>query len=66
MPWPLAEPSATRLPTSGAIAPAVKTSFPTITDPSKIAELLRAIDGYKGSFITQCALKGPAGVCTPR
>ncbi|WP_374555495.1 tyrosine-type recombinase/integrase [Aquitalea pelogenes] len=41
----------------GAIAPAVKTSFPTITDPSKIAELLRAIDGYKGSFITQCALK---------
>lgn len=41
----------------GAIAPAVKTSFPTITDPGKIAELLRAIDGYKGSFITQCALK---------
>ena len=41
----------------GAIAPAVKTSFPTITDPNKIAELLRAIDGYKGSFITQCALK---------
>ncbi len=41
----------------GAIAPAIKTSFPTITDPSKIAELLRAIDGYRGTFATQCALK---------
>lgn len=42
---------------NGAIAPAIKSSFATITDPSRIAELLRAIDGYRGTFITQCALK---------
>lgn len=41
----------------GAIAPAVKKSFATITDPNKIAELLRVIEDYKGSFVTQCALK---------
>lgn len=41
----------------GALAPVVKTSFATITEPAKIAELLRAMDGYQGSFITQCALK---------
>lgn len=41
----------------GAIAPPVKTSFPTITDPIQIAELLRAMDGYRGSFITQCAIR---------
>ncbi len=28
-----------------------------ITDPKQIAELLRAIDGYSGSFVTQCALR---------
>lgn len=41
----------------GALAPVVKTSFPTITDPAKIAELLRAIDGYQGTLETKCALK---------
>ncbi|AXK39970.1 tyrosine-type recombinase/integrase [Crenobacter cavernae] len=41
----------------GALAPVVKASFPTITDPARIAELLRAIDGYAGSFVTQCALR---------
>jgi len=41
----------------GALAPVVKSSFPTITDPARIAELLRAIDGYAGSFVTQCALR---------
>ncbi len=42
---------------TGALAPTIKTSFPTITDPTKIAELLRAIDGYQGTLATQCALK---------
>nr|WP_217450805.1 site-specific integrase [Vogesella oryzae] len=42
---------------AGALAPVVKTSFPTITDPAKIAELLRAIDGYQGTLETKCALK---------
>lgn len=29
----------------------------SITDPKAIGELLRAIDGYQGSFVTKCALK---------
>lgn len=41
----------------GALSPVVKTSFPTITDPAKIAELLRAIDGYQGTLETRCALR---------
>ncbi len=30
---------------------------PSITEPKKIAELLRAIDGYEGDHVTRCALK---------
>nr|WP_264674105.1 integrase arm-type DNA-binding domain-containing protein [Laribacter hongkongensis] len=40
-----------------ALAPAIKQSFPTITDPTRIAELLRAIDGYQGTLPTLCALR---------
>ena len=40
-----------------ALAPAVKSSFATITDPVKIGELLRAIDGYAGTLVCRCALK---------
>ncbi|XRD86273.1 tyrosine-type recombinase/integrase [Dyella acidisoli] len=29
----------------------------TITEPSRIGELLRAIDGFSGQFVTLCALK---------
>ncbi|MGD0275359.1 MAG: integrase arm-type DNA-binding domain-containing protein [Syntrophales bacterium] len=28
-----------------------------ITEPAKVAELLRAIDSYQGSFVVQCALR---------
>ena len=31
--------------------------FSAITEPRKIGELLRAIDGYSGSFIVKCALR---------
>jgi integrase len=31
--------------------------FPSITDPDKVGELLRAIDGYKGNLTTLCALR---------
>ena len=31
--------------------------FPSITDPDKVGELLRAIDGYKGNLTTCCALR---------
>ncbi len=32
------------------------THFPAITDPVEVGGLLRAIDGYTGGFVTQCAL----------
>jgi integrase len=41
----------------GAIPPARTKNFPSITDPAMVAELLRAIDGFKGTFVVQCALK---------
>jgi integrase len=31
--------------------------YPTITDPTKVAELLRAIDGFGGTFPVRCALQ---------
>jgi hypothetical protein len=41
----------------GALQPAKTTHFATMTDPKAIAELLRAIDTYHGSFVTKCALQ---------
>lgn len=41
----------------GAIAPAEAEHFASIKDPKAIGDLLRAIDGYKGSFVTKCALQ---------
>ena len=41
----------------GALAPVVRTSRAAITDPAKVGDLLRAIDGYTGQFVTRCALK---------
>lgn len=41
----------------GALPPVQKKHFSAITDPSKIGELLRAIDGYSGTFPVVCALK---------
>lgn len=41
-----------------AILPARrKGRFPTMTDPKEIGGILRAIEGYNGSFTVQCALK---------
>ncbi len=40
-----------------ALKPAVTKHFPALTDPVEFAGLLRAIDGYQGSFIVQAALK---------
>jgi len=40
----------------GAI-PAPKTeNLPAITNPNEVGELLRAIDGFKGTFVVRCAL----------
>lgn len=41
----------------GAI-PAPKTeNLPAITEPTQVGELLRAIDGFKGTFVVKCALE---------
>jgi len=41
----------------GALAPVKHGRMATITDPKKIGELLRAIDGYEGTPVAKCALK---------
>jgi integrase len=41
----------------GALPPAKGKHFPAITAPKQIGELLRAIDGYRGSLVTKCALR---------
>jgi integrase len=41
----------------GALPPAQKAHMAAIIDPVAIGGLLRAIDGYSGSFITRCALQ---------
>jgi integrase len=41
----------------GAIPPSKKTHHASIIKPSAIGELLRAMDGYQGHFVTQCALR---------
>ncbi|MBF0401823.1 MAG: tyrosine-type recombinase/integrase [Magnetococcales bacterium] len=41
----------------GALTPVKEEHHPTITDPAAIGELLRAIDGYAGSFVSMAALR---------
>ncbi|TLS68648.1 DUF4102 domain-containing protein [Mariprofundus erugo] len=41
----------------GALTPIVNEHRATITDPKKVGELLRAIDGFEGTFVVQCAMK---------
>ncbi len=41
----------------GSLVPVEVTSFAAITDPIKLRELLRVIDGYSGDFITRSALR---------
>jgi integrase len=41
----------------GALAPVVKEHHAAITEPARIGELLRAIDGYAGHVVTAYALK---------
>jgi integrase len=42
---------------SGALAPIQERHFASITEPVAVGELLRAIDAYKGAFVTRCALR---------
>jgi integrase len=41
----------------GALPPVKTINRAAITEPKKVGELLRAIDGYQGGFVVQCALK---------
>ncbi len=41
----------------GALAPAKERHHPSVKDPTAIGALLRALDGYTGSPVTQCALQ---------
>ena len=41
----------------GALPPARREHYASITEPPAVAELLRAIDGFRGTFIVQCALR---------
>lgn len=41
----------------GALPPVKPTHLAAIIEPNAIGELLRAIESYKGSFVTKCALR---------
>lgn len=41
----------------GALAPVTKGHYAAITEPREVGALLRAIDGYRGSFVVTSALK---------
>jgi integrase len=41
----------------GALPAPKEKHHPSITDPKRIGELLRAIDAYEGAFVTKCALR---------
>ncbi|MCB1743606.1 MAG: integrase arm-type DNA-binding domain-containing protein [Gammaproteobacteria bacterium] len=41
----------------GALPPVKVEHFPSITEPSKLANVLRAFDGYQGTPVVRCALR---------
>ncbi|WP_027175902.1 tyrosine-type recombinase/integrase [Desulfovibrio aminophilus] len=41
----------------GALPPTVQKHHASVTDPQAVAALLRAVEGYQGTLVTQCALK---------
>lgn len=41
----------------GALPPARHTHFASMTEPADVAGLLRALDGFRGTFVVQCALR---------
>jgi integrase len=41
----------------GSLSPAKKRHLAAITEPNEVANLLRVIDSYHGSFIVRCALR---------
>lgn len=56
----VAEGLVSRDPTSdlrGALSPVKTTHLPSVTDPKRVAEILRMFDAFSGTFQVQCALK---------
>lgn len=41
----------------GALTPVETTHLPSVTDPARVAEILRMFDAFSGSFPVKCALK---------
>ncbi len=41
----------------GALPPVRGEHFAAVTEPKRLAEILRALDGYQGTFAVQCALR---------
>jgi integrase len=41
----------------GALPPVKGTHFAAVTDPTKVAEILRMFDGYEGTLTVRCALR---------
>lgn len=41
----------------GALAPVKERHHASITEPQAVGQLMRAIEGYGGSFVTKCALR---------
>ncbi|MFP3786876.1 tyrosine-type recombinase/integrase, partial [Burkholderia sp. SIMBA_024] len=41
----------------GALPPLKHENFASLTEPTKVAELLRAIDGFRGTFVVKSALQ---------
>lgn len=41
----------------GALRPYANKHMAAITDPEKVGQLMRGIDGYQGSFLVRCALQ---------
>lgn len=41
----------------GALPPVQQEHMAAVTDPKQVAELLRALDGYQGTFVVSCALR---------
>ncbi len=41
----------------GALPPVKSEHFAAVTDPAKIGDLLRTLDGYQGTLTVQCALR---------
>ena len=41
----------------GALPPVKGEHFAAVTDPARLADILRAIDGYQGTFTVSCALR---------